>query len=549
MVRKFLEFFARDVAGMHQAAYILAASALLSQILGLVRDRLLASTFGAGFELDTYYAAFRLQEVVFTGVVSLVSLSALLPVLAERLDKDKAAAERLLNTVFSALIVGVVMVSIVLWLWAPIILPHVFSGLFPGGKNDLLISLSRILLLSPLLLGVSSLFTALAQIHRRFLLTAVSPLLYNSGIIAGIVFLYPLLGLTGLAWGVIVGALLHMLIQVPFVYSVGLLPKFSFAWQARDLARLVSISLPRAVGLFLNTVVFLLLIGLASYTGAGGVTVLSFSFNLQSVFVAMIGASYSVAAFPVLAAHFSRGEHEHFQQYTTGAARHILFWSLPASALFWVLSLPIVAVILGAGAYSTQAVAATAAVAATFVISLLAQNLSLLLMRAMYAGGKTLVPVLSAVASTSITVFCALLFVFLPYDMSLNILSYIGHGGPLIFLAGAFSVGACLQAVFLLWFASTHRMLHLQTLVPAFVHGVVASLSGALVAWLMLMFMQNFVSLSSVWQMLGVGLLAGVSGIGVWAAALYIFGSAELQEVFASVRTRLGFLWPLSVEQ
>lgn len=534
---------------MHQAAYVLAVAALLSQILGLIRDRLLASTFGAGVDLDTYYAAFRLQEVVFTGVVSLVSLSALLPVLAERLDKDAAAAARLLNTVFSALIVGVVAVSIVLWLWAPIILPHIFTGLFPGGHNDALITLSRILLLSPLLLGISSLFTALAQIHRRFILTAVSPLLYNAGIIVGIVLFYPLLGLAGLAWGVIFGALLHMLIQVPFVQSVRLLPRFSFDWQAKDLARLIGISLPRAVGLFLNTAVFLLLIGIASHTGEGGVTVLSFSFNLQSVFVAMIGASYSVAAFPVLAAHFSRGEHEYFQRYATGAARHILFWSIPVSVLFWVLSLPIVDVILGVGAYSEQAVAATAAVAATFALSLAAQNISLLLMRAMYAGGKTLVPVLSAVAATAITVCLTLLFVFLPLGTSIRLLTYVGYGGPLVLLAAAFSLGALLQALLLVWFAASRRLIQARELLAPCVHGLIAALAGGLVAWLALVFLQNFVMHTGVWITLGEGLFAGLLGIGVWATALHIFGSREFQEVFSSVCARFALLRPLSIEQ
>src|SRR3989344_5681840 len=184
-----------EIRGMHQAAYLLAAFALLSQLLGLVRDRLLAGSFGASHTLDIYYAALRVPDLLFATVASLLSLYALLPVLS-KLEQDGRGSAGFLSRVLLLFFAVMAVCAAVLFVLAPYLAPLVAPGL----DSPMLVVLMRILLLQPILLGASNIVASFTQLRHRFVLYSVSPLLYNVGIIFGIVALYPRLGLAGLGW-------------------------------------------------------------------------------------------------------------------------------------------------------------------------------------------------------------------------------------------------------------------------------------------------------------------------------------------------------------
>src|SRR3989338_2691194 len=213
------------------------------------------------------------------------------------------------------------------------------SKIFPGfsAQSESLIGLSRILLLSPILLGISNLFGSLTQSRNRFFIYALSPLLYNFGIILGIIFLYPNFGLQGLTWGVVLGALLHMAIQLPSLIHLKLLPKLTFAPDFKKVRQLIILSLPRTITLSINHIAIFFLLSLASLMSVGSVSVFSLAFNLQSVPLSIIGVSYSLAAFPTLSRLFSSGEKEKFFSEILSSARHIIFWSVPVMVFFIVL--------------------------------------------------------------------------------------------------------------------------------------------------------------------------------------------------------------------
>ena len=221
----------REVRGLHQAAYVLAVLTFGSQLLALVRDRLLAHQFGAGSELDLYYTAFRIPDLLYVLFASTLSVYVLIPFVAERMrNEHKEAAQLLLSRVFSLFVIVYIVLGLALAIGAPQVVGVVFPGL--AAQHDLLVWLIRILLLQPLLLGVSSLFGVITQLQHRFVLYALSPLLYNLGIIVGLLFLYPLYGIYGLVWGVILGALAHLLIQLPLVLPRHLAPRptLSIPW-------------------------------------------------------------------------------------------------------------------------------------------------------------------------------------------------------------------------------------------------------------------------------------------------------------------------------
>src|SRR3989344_1619377 len=404
MVKRFLNMLNIEVAGLHQAAYLLGFFAICSQVLALVRDRILAGQFGAGDTLDFYYSAFRIPDILFVSVASVVSISVLIPFLIERFEKSEDLAKEFIDTVFSFFFCLMIVVGVAAFIATPYLMEVLFPVFADSPRFGDLILLSRILLLSPIFLGFSNLLASITQIHRRFLVYAISPVVYNVGIIIGIVFLYPLFGLPGLGLGVGLGAFFHFVIQVPFIVSQGMFPRFSFSIKWSSIKTIILISLPRTITVSSNEIAKLFLISFASFFVSGSIAVFNFSMNLQSVPFSIIGVSYSLAAFPTLTRLFSSGNKSEFLKYMVNSTRHIIFWSIPVSILFIVLRAQIVRTILGAGKFNWDDTRLTAAALALFTISLLAQNLVALFVRSYYSQGKTKTPLVMNVLSALLIV-------------------------------------------------------------------------------------------------------------------------------------------------
>ncbi len=388
-----LQFIALEVHGLERAASVLALFALLSSILALVRDRLLAHFFGASVSLDLYYAAFRIPDLLFVALGALVSVYILIPELARRTGGEQ---KNYIDTIVAGFSVLSIVVCAAAFFLAPFILKLLFPQFVASGLLPTLVTLTRIMLLQPVLLGLSNILAAITQSRSRYLLYALSPLLYNAGIIIGTTLLYPASGLTGLAWGVCLGAALHAGIQIPSIIRDGFFHRLPRLRDHAALFETVVISIPRALALSMSQMAFIGLTALAGLLTSGSIAIFMFAYNLQSVPLSIIGASYSVAAFPTLAAALTRGERGVFIAHVASAARHVVFWSLPATALIIVLRAHMVRVVLGSGAFNWTDTRLTAAAFGVFSLSLAAQGLMLLIVRAYYAAGRTFVPFLIA---------------------------------------------------------------------------------------------------------------------------------------------------------
>ncbi|MBI2175170.1 MAG: hypothetical protein HYU35_00325, partial [Parcubacteria group bacterium] len=340
----------RELKGVHQAALFLAVSAAGSVVLALVRDRLLASSFGAGPVLDLYFAAFRIPDIVYTISLFFTASTALIPLFLDLQEQGADEAQRFLDSVFTSFLLFTCITASFAFFLIPVLIPIIVPG-FSAAEQHTLVTFSRILLLSPLLLGLSNLVSSIIQSHRRFLVYALSPLFYNLGIIVGVVWFYRVMGVFGLAAGVILGALLHLLVQIPTLAKLRYIPRLTAVFSSSLMRRVVTLSFPRALGLSINQIVLLIMTALASAVGAGGIAVFHLAYNLQSVPLSVIGVSYSVAVFPTLARSFVRREQTEFMNIVALALRHILFWSLFATVFFVVLRAHIVRVVLGAGAF------------------------------------------------------------------------------------------------------------------------------------------------------------------------------------------------------
>ncbi len=545
MVKKFLSILHKEIGGLHQAAYILAVFSFGSQLLALLRDRLLAHIFGAGVELDVYYAAFRIPDFIFVLVASIVSVSVMIPFLAERIDRNLADAKRFINNLFTFFSLAVVLIGLVFLIAMPVVVDIFFPGFSQSAQSELVI-LSRVLLLSPVILGVSNIFGSITQIHKRFGLYASSPVLYNLGIILGIVFLAPTFGIKGVVLGVVIGALLHLVIQIPFAIKVGILPSFIWPLDIQTIKRVFVLSVPRTFTLGINHLVILILIGVASLMSTGSVSIFSFSYNLQSVPLSIIGVSYSLAAFPTLSRLFVGGQTDKFIDYITTSARHIIFWSIPIMVLFIVLRAQIVRIILGSGEFSWTDTRLTAAALALFSVSVVFQSLVLLFVRGFYSAGKTRAPLVLAVLSGFISlvgVFVIQIFFeknilfqyFLESLFRINDLP----GTEVIVLPLAFSLGAFVNAVGL-WilfrkdfgcFSSSLSRVFFQSLSS----GVIA---GA-VSWVFLNILDDMVDISTFWGIFTQGLVSGIFGILTMVLIFWILGSRELKDFWQNIRKRI----------
>ncbi|MCC7004306.1 murein biosynthesis integral membrane protein MurJ [Candidatus Nomurabacteria bacterium] len=551
MVRRIFNFFNREIIGLHEAAYLLAGFSFFSQILGLFRDRLLAGVFGAGQLLDVYYASFRIPDFIFVTVSSLVSVTVLIPFILEKIDLGKDEAKKFINHIFSAFCILIILAGVIVFIFTPQLAKIFVPGIAGGNYGGDLITMIRILLLSPILLGISNLFGSITQAYNKFFLYAISPVLYNLGIIIGIIFLYPLFGLTGLVWGVVLGAIFHLSIQIPSLIEKDMIPKFSWKIDFESIKNVVALSLPRTITLGANQLSTIFLIAIASFMISGSISVFNFSYNLQSVPMSIIGVSYSLAAFPTLSRLFIRGDKKKFLEHLISAARHTIFWSIPVIALFVVLRAQIVRTILGSGNFSWNDTRLTAACLAIFAVSVLAQNLMLLFVRGYYSSGQTKKPLLINLISSALIVVLAYVLVQLfntvpsfKYFMESLLKIEDIPGSVVIMLPLAYSIGTIINAV-AHWISFEIDFENFsKDLWRILFQSLASSIIGGFAAYESLGIFVKYFNTNTLLGIFSQGFFAGIVGIIIQIIILYILKNPEIKEIWKTLHQKI---WKVDV--
>jgi putative peptidoglycan lipid II flippase len=564
MHRKIMSALNRELVNVNHAAFFLGLFAMFAQVLGLMRDRALVSMIGPGATLDTYYAAFRAPDLIYIIFGSVVSVVVIMPFISKVLSDDEKEKKVLgekgktfISSVYSAFLIVIVLVAVLGIIFMPFIARLVAPG-FAGLERAQLISVGRIMFLSPIFLGLSNLFGSITQTFKRFFIFALSPVFYNIGILLGILVFYPHFGLDGLVYGVILGAFLHFAIQWLSVRSHNSLPRLLFKsidWKL--MKSIVVSSIPRTIGLVLNNLTIVVLLAIASFFTEGTISIFNFSFNIQSLTLSVIGLSYAMAAFPTLTEYFNSGNREQFFNYLETVIRQIIFWTLPTAVLFIVLRAQIVRVLLGSHSFSWADTRLTAAALACFALSVPAQSLISLLMRAYYGAGKTKRPLYLGLISVIITTLCAgiLSYLFLHtasfrnfFESTIRVEGVAGT--EVMILALAYSLGTNINAI-LLWrylkrdfkyfaeFRSLERAV-LQHMVASVIIGFGAYFS-----------LNIFSMITTPYTFLGIftqGFLAGIVGIICGACFLYGIKNKELRGIIDSVKTAWEKRFPSPIE-
>lgn len=414
---------------------VLAATTLGSYVMGLLRDHLLAQTFGASRVLDVYNAAFLLPDFIFNFLVASGIAAAFVPLFTQLLARQRSQAYIYANTIILTASGVMSIVAVLLIVGAPIASTLVAPG-FSAPDQHLVAQLLRILALSPILFAASNALGAMLIAKSRFFWYGLSPIVYNFGIIAGIYFLAPRHGIMGVALGTLAGAGLHLGTRLIDALISGWRPSWILAWRQPEFLTTLRLMLPKMFGHPIELATFWAFTALASALAPGSIAIMNFARNFQSVPVSIIGITIATTSFPLLAATRSRRSRQQFGQVLRRSSWLIFLAALAAAALMWLIRQPLIALLLGGREFSTDDIRRTAVVLGIFCLSIPTEALTHLLARAFYATQNTLTPVLISLASFIFALLGA--WWLLP---SLEILAL-----PL-----AFFIGSLLKLVLLWW--------------------------------------------------------------------------------------------------
>ncbi|MBI2574123.1 MAG: murein biosynthesis integral membrane protein MurJ [Candidatus Wildermuthbacteria bacterium] len=537
MIANILNFKTKTVAF---GGILLALSSAVSSALGIVRDRLLAGRFGAGPELDAYFAAFRIPDLLY-GILIIGGFTAVfVPLFSEYAEKSKEEAWRFTSNLLHVFLLFFSALSLLLLFGAPLLVRLVAPG-FTASQYETTVFLTRLMLLSPLVLGVSAIVSGVLQYAGRFFLYALAPILYNAGIIAGILFFVPAFGIIGLGMGVLFGAMLHLLVQVPGFFAYG------FRWQAilritdPAMKKIFVMVLPRLISTSAYQISATVLTALASTFSAGSIAVFQFANNIQYFPVGIFGVSFALASFPNLSRAFVHHDHSQFLRTFSSTFRQTVFFTLPVALWIFLMRSQIVRLLLGTGKFGEDDIRLTAASLAIFSFVIVFHSLVPLLARAFFALQDTKTPTVVHVGTLLFNISAAFFLAFL-FNSFEGVRAFFSELLSLqdiedirvLALPLSLAMTGFLQFLFLFIFLRKEMSHHWRTgvlvsflklLIAAFVSGV--ALSGVL-AW--------HGAPDGLQDLFAQAALAGGAGLLSYLFVCVLVRSSELREIFSSLK-------------
>jgi putative peptidoglycan lipid II flippase len=434
----------RRQANITTAAFVIMFLTLASRLLGLLRFRIWNGEFGSNSsDLAAFLAAFKIPDAVFQIVVLGALSTAFIPVVSSFLAKrDQKEAARIFSIVLNYALVATILLTVLVFIFAQPIAHFLTSGLPDSGIN-LTAQLIRVLMLAQFFLIASNFVTGTLNSYHRFVIPALAPVFYNLGIIAGSLFLTPILGIYGPVVGVLFGSLAHLVIQIPLLRRLGVQYQFSFALPTavKEVGKLMG---PRTFGMAVAQIDSLVDIALASIVtstpAATNIIVFNLALALQAFPAGVFGYALGVASLPTLAKEYAQENLENFKTTLIASLHQILYLVIPTVVVMIVLRIPIVRLLYGAPNFDWEATKLTAYTLAAFSIGIVGQSAIQLLARGFYALHDTWTPVKISITTVAINVFFAILFISIFNNV--------------VLLGLSSSIGGTFSALTLLYFLS-----------------------------------------------------------------------------------------------
>ncbi|MFC1630064.1 murein biosynthesis integral membrane protein MurJ [Patescibacteria group bacterium] len=526
------------------AAFLIAISSGVSGFLGLIRDGLLAGHFGVWGETNSYFAAFRVNDFFYSLFIVGGLAVVFLPIFAEYHSRNKEKIWEMTNYVLNFFLFFLVLASLFIFIFAPQLVKIVTPG-FSLEEKELTASLIRIMVLSPILFGLSSIFSGILHYYNRFFVYSLAPVLYNLGIIFGILFLTPKYGISGVSMGVVLGAALHWMIQIPVALSCGFRYKFSFSFQYPAIKKIMFLTLPRLFSVASQQVNLIVITAIAS-TISGGVAIFSFANNLQHFPISLVAIPFAIASFPALSKNWAMAQKESFIENFSSIFRQILFFMVPVTILLFILRAQVVRLVLGTfgekGKFDWAATQLTAASLGLFALGILAFAFIPYLARTFFSFQNTKTPTFIAIATVLLNIILSFSLVWMMgfpnivHDFLLNVLKLEGVGDiSIIGLPLAFSIAAIFQFFLLLFFLKKKiGDFRIKKIFYAFVEIFLASLLAGILAFWMLRMIALVIKPDTVFALFFQTALSALFGILIYLLLAFIFKFPELKNITTS---------------
>lgn len=525
MIRRLLASLQESVLG---SAMIIGIASIASRLLGLLRDRILFSTFGAGATLDSYFTAFKVPDFFFNILVLGALSAAFVPLFIEQQkQKSPEHAHDMARSVFCIVTATLGMICLVLFFKSSAIVRVLSFGDMPEGQI-MTAQFLRIIVWALLLFGMSNVVSGILHAHRRFFVYALAPLFYNVGIIIGAIVFVPWLGPIGLAWGVVLGAGMHVLVQLPTAHAVGFrfrVPHDIFSPGVRQLLRLMP---PRAFALGVTQMNLIILFALASTLEKGSRAVWQGADNLQNFPINIFGVSLALAVFPLFSEAFADNDVQRFKRVFSENFRRILFFIIPISIGTLLLRAQIVRLVYGASAFDWHDTVVTAQTLGMFALSMFAQATIPLLSRTFFAKQDTIRPLIVSIAC-----------------MLFNVIAGIVLMRPfgIIGLAFAYSLSSIVQMVMLfVLLRMRHGDLDDDHIITSTWKIIAAALGMGLVVQGMKYFIVNFVDMQTFVGVLLQTSIATIGGGAVYIMIAYWFQFSEAVAIAKRARLMVNVL-------
>lgn len=388
---------------------VVAISFGLAAAAGLLRNIIIGAEFGIGADLDAYYAAFKLPDLLFTIVAGGALATAFIPVFADFLAQDdRTDAWRLASAITNIVVLVVATTAIVVGLLAPWLVRTVIAPGFSPAAQAETVQVMRIVLVSTVIFGISAVQGSVLHGFKHFLLPALGAALYPLGIAAGALFLAPTMGVTGLAIGAVVGSLLHLLIKVPALIYYG------FRWwpvldvRTPAVRRVGVLMVPRILDLAVFQLTLVAMTNLASRLGPGGVSSVEWGWDAMQLPETIIGTAFGLVAFPTMAELAARGAQSQLRSTLGETLRSVIALTVPATVGLILLGQPLLTLLYQRGAFDAASTDAVYATLRFFALGLVAHSCLELAARAFFAQKDTVTPLYVAIGSAVVNIALAI---------------------------------------------------------------------------------------------------------------------------------------------
>ena len=508
-----------------RAAGLVMAAFVVNSLMGLLRQILITRAFGASADLDAYYAAVRLPEIVFNLVAGGALASAFIPTFTGFLEhKKKAEAWQLASSIANLITLILVAICALAWVFAPQLVSGILVPYSSATQQALTVELLRIQLITPILFGISGLLMGILNAHQSFLVPALAPSMLWLGIIISVFAFVPGLGIHGLAWGAVLGAGLHFGVQLPALVKVR--PRYQFMLglhlaSVRQVGRLMA---PRLLGVAVVQMNFLVNIIVASGMAAGSLAAITVAFSVMLMPQQAIGQAVAIAALPTFSAQAARGKLDELRSSFVSTLRGILLLAIPASVGLILLREPIVALLFQRGEFGPEDTQLVAWALLWFAAGLLGHSVVEIASRAFYAQQDTRTPVLVGTGAMGLNVVLSLTLPGL-----FTRIGWMPHGG----LALANSAATFLEMCVLLYIMN-RRLQGLEA--GRLWQGLGQAVAGSVVMGLAILVWLAFIGAQVVWLLAFGGVGAGLL---VYAVAAWALKVPELTTVWSSVQKRI----------